>query len=288
MSYIHPEFLISAEELAQQLDDQSLRIFDTSVLLHHGDGGYKAEPGREQYLAEHIAGAGFINLSETWSDTNSPYSNTVPELDSLCAAIGNDGIGNDNPVVLYSSSHLMWATRAWWLLRYAGHNNVRVLNGNLGAWVSAGLPTRSGEETYPSTNFTASARPELFVSTQEVAQGIDDATCTINALPAAVYEGTGDFYYGRKGHIPGSRSLPFADLLRDEFFLPANELHDLLSAHGMLTGSRTMIYCGGGIAATLDGFACMLLGQRNVGVYDGSMSEWAADPARPLKTGAAP
>ena len=93
MSYVHPEFLISADELAQQLDDQSLRIFDTSVLLHHGDGGYKAEPGREQYLAEHIAGAGFINLSETWSDTNSPYSNTVPELDALCAAIGTDGIG---------------------------------------------------------------------------------------------------------------------------------------------------------------------------------------------------
>ena len=288
MSYMHPEFLISAEELAQQLDDQSLRIFDTSVLLHHGDGGYEAEPGREQYLAKHIAGAGFINLSETWSDTSSPYSNTVPELAALCAAIGNDGIGNDNPVVLYSSSHLMWATRAWWLLRYAGHNNVRVLNGNLGAWVSAGLPTRSGEETYSSTNFTASVRPELFVSSQEVAQGIDDATCTINALPAAVYEGTGDFYYGRKGHIPGSRSLPFSDLLRNDFFLPASELQDLLSAHGMLTSARTMIYCGGGIAATLDGFACMLLGQQNVGVYDGSMSEWAADPARPLKTGAAP
>ena len=288
MSYIHPEFIINADELAQQLNDQSLRIFDTSVLLHHGDGGYEAEPGRKHYLAEHIAGAGFINLSETWSDTSSPYSNTVPELDALCAAIGNDGIGNDNPVVLYSSSHLMWATRAWWLLRYAGHNNVRVLNGNLGAWVSAGFPTRSGEEKYPSTNFTASERPELFVSTQEVAQGIDDATCTINALPAAVYEGTGDFYYGRKGHIPGSRSLPFADLLHDDFFLPASELEDLLNALGMLTGSRTIIYCGGGIAATLDGFACMLLGQQNVGVYDGSMSEWAADPARPLKTGAAP
>ncbi len=288
MSYPHPEYLISAEELAAQLDDPGLRVFDTSVLLHHSDGVYRSEPGRAHYLKEHIAGAGFINLSEDWSDTNSALSNTLPEIDALCRAIGADGIGNDNPVVLYSSSHLMWATRAWWLLRYAGHDNVRVLNGNLSAWRAAGLPTQSGEETYPATSFKAAPRPELFVSTQEVVDGMNAATCTINALPAAIYEGSGDFYYGRPGHIPGSRSLPFADLLRDEFFLPAEELQELLAAQGMLDTPRTMIYCGGGIAATLDGFACMLLGQHNVGVYDGSMSEWASDPARPLKIGTEP
>ena len=285
MSYVHPEFLISAEDLAEQISDPSLRVFDTSVVLHHSDGGYRSEPGHADYLKHHIAGAGFINLSENWSDTASVYRNTLPAIDALCTAIGNDGIGNNNSVVLYSSSHLMWATRAWWLLRYAGHGNVRVLNGNFNAWLSAGLPTKSGEEIYPPTVFTASPRPELLVDTDEVVQGMQDKICTINALPSAVYEGTGDFYYGRKGHIPGSRSLPFAEVLRDEFFLPSGELQQLLNARRMLSASRTLIYCGGGIAATLDGFACMLLGQQNVGVYDGSMSEWAADPARPLTVG---
>ena len=85
----------------------------------------------------------------------------------------------------------------------------------------------------------------------------------------------------------GSLSLPFPDLLRDEHFLPADELQKLLSAQNMLNESRTLIYCGGRIAAALDGFACMLLGQQNVGVYDGSMSV-GVDPDRPLKLGATP
>ena len=288
MSYVHSEYLISVDELAQQLDDPSLRVFDTSVLLHATDQGYSSEPGRARYLEEHIPGAAFINLTEDWSDTTSGLNNTLPGIDALAQAIGNDGIGNDHLVVLYSSSHLMWATRAWWLLRYAGHTNVKVLNGNLTAWIAAGLPTRGQQERYPRAEFTPSVKPDLFVNTQEVARGMQDAVCTINALSPALYEGTGDFYYGRRGHIPGSRSVYFADILQNEFFLPAPELHEVLEAQGMLSAPRTLIYCGGGIAATLDGFACMLLGQDNVGVYDGSMSEWAADEALPLTLGETP
>lgn len=288
MSYNHPEYLISIDELAEQIDDASLRVFDTSVLLHATDQGYTSEPGRARYLEEHIPGAAFINLTEDWSDTTSGLNNTLPGIAALSQAIGNDGIGNDHLVVLYSSSHLMWATRAWWLLRYAGHTNVRVLNGNLAAWIDAGLPTRSDAERYPAAQFTPSPRRDLFVNTEEMTRGMQDAVCTINALSPALYAGTGDFYYGRRGHIPGSRSVYFADILQNEFFLPAPELKAVLEAQGMLSAPRTLIYCGGGIAATLDGFACMLLGQENVGVYDGSMSEWAADDALPLTLGDAP
>jgi thiosulfate/3-mercaptopyruvate sulfurtransferase len=288
MSYVHPEFLIEVDELAEHINDPDLRIFDTSVLLHAADKGYRSEPGRERYLQEHIPGAGFINLSEDWSDTSSGYNNTLPTIDALAKAIGDDGIGNDHLVVLYSSSHLMWATRAWWLLRYAGHTRVRVLNGNLGAWIASGRKTESGSCRYPATQFTPSVNADLFVGTAEVAQGMEQGVCTINALSPALYEGSGDFFYGRRGHIPGSRSVYFANILQDEFFLPAQELRELLEAQNMLSAPRTLIYCGGGIAATLDGFACMLLGQENVGVYDGSMSEWAADEALPLTTGATP
>ena len=288
MSYVHPEFLISVDELAAQIDNPSLRLFDTSVLLHAVGQGYTSEPGRARYLEEHIPGAAFINLTQDWSDTTSGLNNSLPGIDALSRAIGKDGIGNDNLVVLYSSSHLMWATRAWWLLRYAGHTNVKVLNGNLTAWIEAGLPTRGNEERYPAAEFFPSPNESLFVNKQEVARGMRDAVCTVNALSPELYEGTGDFYYGRRGHIPGSRSVYFADILSDEFFLPAAELRKVLEAQGMLSAPRTLIYCGGGIAATLDGFACMLLGQTNIGVYDGSMSEWAADESLPLTLGSAP
>lgn len=288
MSYAHPEYLISAQELMQQLNDPAVRIYDTSVLLLAAEQGYTSQPGRERYLQEHIPGAGFINLSDDWSDTRSPYNNTLPQIDALAAAIGRDGISNDNLVVLYSSSHLMWATRAWWLLRYAGHTNVKVLNGNLAAWLDAGLPVESGTKAYAASTFSPSERADVFVSTVEMIAGMEDSVCTVNALSPALYEGTGEFYYGRRGHIPGSRSLYFSDLLENEFFLPAEQLHQILEARGMLSAPRTLIYCGGGIAATLEGFACTLVGQKNVGVYDGSMSEWAANEELPLTLGSKP
>ena len=288
MSYAHPEYLISAQELMQQLSDPAVRIYDTSVLLLAAEQGYTSQPGRERFLREHIPGAGFINLSEDWSDTRSPYNNTLPQIDALAEAIGRDGISNDNLVVLYSSSHLMWATRAWWLLRYAGHTNVKVLNGNLAAWLDAGLPVESGTKAYAAATFSPSECADVFVSTAEMVAGMEDGVCTVNALSPALYEGTGEFYYGRRGHIPGSRSLYFSDLLENEFFLPAEQLHQTLEARGMLSASRTLIYCGGGIAATLEGFACALVGQENVGVYDGSMCEWAADEELPLTLGSKP
>ena len=288
MSYAHPEYLISAQELMQQLSDPAVRIYDTSVLLLAAEQGYTSQPGRERFLREHIPGAGFINLSEDWSDTRSPYNNTLPQIDALAEAIGRDGISNDNLVVLYSSSHLMWATRAWWLLRYAGHTNVKVLNGNLAAWLDAGLPVEAGAKAYAAATFSPSERADVFVSTAEMVAGMEEGVCTVNALSPALYEGTGEFYYGRRGHIPGSRSLYFSDLLENEFFLPAEQLHQTLEARGMLSASRTLIYCGGGIAATLEGFACALVGQENVGVYDGSMSEWAANEELPLTLGSKP
>ena len=288
MSYAHPEYLISAQELMQQLSDPAVRIYDTSVLLLAAEQGYTSQPGRERFLREHIPGAGFINLSEDWSDTRSPYNNTLPQIDALAEAIGRDGISNDNLVVLYSSSHLMWATRAWWLLRYAGHTNVKVLNGNLAAWLDAGLPVEAGAKAYAAATFSPSERADVFVSTAEMVAGMEEGVCTVNALSPALYEGTGEFYYGRRGHIPGSRSLYFSDLLENEFFLPAEQLHQTLEARGMLSASRTLIYCGGGIAATLEGFACALVGQENVGVYDGSMCEWAADEELPLTLGSKP
>ena len=288
MSYAHPEYLISAQELMRQLNDPSVRIYDTSVLLMTSEQGYTSEPGRERYLKERIPGAAFINLSEDWSDTHSPYNNTLPQIDVLADAIGRDGISHENLVVLYSSSHLMWATRAWWLLRYAGHGNVKVLNGNFAAWLDAGLPVESGANAYAAATFTPSKRSDAFVSTAEMVAGMEEGVCTVNALSPALYEGSGEFFYGRRGHIPGSRSLYFSDLLENEFFLPAEQLHQTLEARGMLSAPRTLIYCGGGIAATLEGFACALVGQENVGVYDGSMSEWAANEMLPLTLGPRP
>ena len=121
MNYKHPEYLIEVEQLQALLaHDSNVRVFDASVLLHRADNGYTAEPGIKAYLDEHIPGAGFIDLLNDWSDTDSPLNNTLLPTRELAAAVGNSGINAEHKVVLYLWT-AMWATRAWWCLHYAGH-----------------------------------------------------------------------------------------------------------------------------------------------------------------------
>ncbi len=289
MDYAHPEYLIDVDTLNARLGDPNLRVFDAAVFLKpQASGGYQVDSGLESYRSAHIPGAGFIDLVEAWADTSSKLNFTLPPAAELAAAIGASGISADHDVVLYSSGHIMWATRAWWLLHYAGHNRVAVLNGSFNAWRAKNLPLESGEHTYPAAEFTAQPRPNGFADTAEVESGMHGKICTVNALSPALYEGSGDFYYKRRGHIPGSLPLFYDEILQDEHFLPADQLQSALQAHGMLSAERVITYCGGGIAATVDAFACKLMGQDNAAVYDGSMSEWVQDDARPLTEGAAP
>ncbi len=288
MTYANARYLISVDELSGRLHDDHLRVFDTNVTLEPQGHSYRVVSGIDSYREGHIPGAGFIDLGDAWADTSGDLRFTLPPVDALQSAIGVSGIAADHEVVLYSSGHLMWATRAWWLLLHAGHTNVRVLNGNLAAWKDRGLPLETGEHRYPPTTFDAAPVDGVFATTEQVAAGMHGAVCTLNALSQALYEGTGDFYYERRGHIPGSRSLYFNALLDREFFLPAEDLATALEAQGATSNAPVITYCGGGIAATLNAFACKLLGYGDVAVYDGSMSEWVQDPARPLTTGSTP
>ena len=288
MSDAHPGYLIESAELATLLDDENVRIFDASVLLHRTSNGYTAEPGLAHYQEEHIPGAGFIDLLNDWSDTTSPLNNTLLKPEALARAIGDIGISASHKVVLYSSGHMMWATRAWWCLYYAGHTNMVVLNGNLSAWRRAKLPLRDGIERYPATTFKARPNLNAIVSHNDVEHAINQQVCVVNALSPELYAGTGDFYYHRRGHIPSSLLLHFDAIIENEYFKPAGQLAETLSTANLLHEERVITYCGGGIAATIDAFACILMGQRNVSVYDGSMSEWVQSDERPLTLGDQP
>ena len=291
MSYKNPAILLEPAALQQEMANESLRIFDTAVYLTpQAGGGYQVDSGRDKYEAAHLPGAGFIDLVGDWADTSSPLGFTLPAVEALAEAAGASGISSGTPVVLYSNGHPMWATRAFWLLQYLGHTNTRVLNGGLSGWQAAGLPVENGQQQYPAALYQPNPNPAVFASLAEVEGGMHGATCTINALPTALYEGTGDFYYKRRGHIPGSLSLTYDELLDGERFAEPQALEGMLNARNMLDAERVITYCGGGIAATVAGFACLLCGKSpsQVGVYDGSMSEWVQDDARPLTEGSQP
>jgi thiosulfate/3-mercaptopyruvate sulfurtransferase len=280
-------FLIEPAELITRIQDPALRIFDCAVFLTPAKTGYRADSGHAGYRSGHIPGAAFIDLITAWSDTSSGLGFTLPSASVLASAAGASGIGDQHEVVLYSSGHLMWATRAWWMLRWLGLDNIRVLNGGLAAWKTAGGAVASGENTYAAAFVTARPRNEMFVNLDGMQQSLDGGVCTVNALSRNLYTGEGDFNYGRAGHSPGSLHLHYEELLNNGAFRSPDELRQIFSARGLLAKPRIVMYCGGGISATIDACGCVLAGHPNVAVYDGSMSEWVRS-GKPLTTGAAP
>ena len=288
MSYKNPHYLIESSELMEKINDPNLRVFDTSVFLEASENGYSAESGRALYEKGHIPNAGFIDLTIEWSDTSGSLNFTIPQSDKLSEAIGQSGINKDHEVILYSSGNLMWATRAWWCLHFAGHKNIRVLNGSLSNWINQNLPIETGPRTYSPEIFVGEPNENVFSDTAQVESAEKNSVCVINALSRSLYEGTGDFYYARRGHIPESHLLFYGDLVKDDFFLPADELKVVLKEKGLDANKPIITYCGGGIAATIDAFAYKLLGYSHISVYDGSMSEWVQSESRPLNIGPNP
>ena len=168
MSYKNPHYLIESSELMEKINDPNLRVFDTSIFLEASKNGYSAESGRALYEKGHIPNAGFIDLTIEWSDTGGSLNFTIPQSDKLSEAIGQSGITADHEVILYSSGNLMWATRAWWCLHFAGHNNIRVLNGSLSNWINQNLPIETGLRTYSPEIFVGEPNENVFSDTAQV------------------------------------------------------------------------------------------------------------------------
>ena len=289
MSDTNRQLLIESEQLAARLGDERLRIFDATVFLKPAEKGYLIESGIEAYQREHIPGAAFMDQILALSDTDSGLAFTRPEADYLQSALRHLGLNDDSEVVVYSTGHTMWATRAWWLLHYAGHHRVCVLNGGFSGWLAGDRPRTVGDEHYPEGSFSVQTRDSRFVDQDQVLAAIGESgICTVNALHPGVYTGEAEMSYGRKGHISGSINLYYDDLLDGDRFRSAPELANVLQGKGLLEAERVIAYCGGGISATIDAFACLLCGKEEVAVYDGSMSQWVRDESLPMTLGGLP
>jgi len=290
MSFAHPEYLISADELASKLGNDNLRLFDVSFYLKpNPKGGMIPTSGQAVYDKEHIPGAAFLNQYGQLTDKNSPVGFTRLPDDELIQAFADAGISEDSDVVFYSTSMTMWSTRAWWLLNYCGHKKAAILDGGLKAWKAAGLELSAEPVSYAAAEWTSSALSQHFVDKEDVLAAMDNArVCTVNALSPEVYAGTGDHHYGRRGHIPNSINVFYDTLLENEKFRSPTEIKQSLSDAGLLDDRAVIAYCGGGISATIDAFACLMSGKTNVAVYDGSMGEWVKDASLPLVEGSKP
>ena len=272
--------LVSPEWLAQSLDDEDLRILDCTIFLNPSSdrSAYEAETGLASWKQGHIPRSGFLDQVELLSDPESNLNFTALDPNRLAAGFAAVGVGRHTKVVLYDQAFNMWATRVWWLLRSIGFDNAAVLDGGWKAWTQSGFEVSTEPDPGWSTDLEPLVpveRAELIVDRAEVSAAIDDAgVCLINALSPQIHNGT-DGRYGRPGHIPSSINVYAVHLVdpQSHRYKPLDELRSMFDQAGVGPG-RILTWCGGGIAATSDAFILTMLGYGDVGIYDGSLSDW--------------
>lgn len=283
-----PDSLVSTGWLADNLGAPGLRVFDTTCfLVPDPKTTLRAESGRAVYEEGHVPGAGFLDITvDAFSDPAGAYRFTMPTPERLAEAFGDHGIGDDTAVVLYAGDNPSWATRFWWMLQVAGHDNAAVLDGGLPKWKAEGRPVETGVERHPAASLTAKPRPHLVVGRDGVLEALAGGACVVNALSPEQHRGEG-VHYGRPGRIAGSVNVASRALLdpRSGAFRPHAEIRAALEKAGALQAVRVVPYCGGGIAASVTAFWLTRLGHRNVALYDASLSEWVTDPSLPMETG---
>jgi thiosulfate/3-mercaptopyruvate sulfurtransferase len=274
-----PSPLISADELILQLDlAQSLTLLDVRWELVGG-------ALHDAYAAGHIPGAAFVDLD---ADLSAPPGaggrHPLPPADKLTAAMQRAGVNQEQPVVVYDGLSGLAAARAWWLLRYFGHSDVRLLDGGLAAWQAAGGTVAAGEEVPAAGSFVADPghMPLLdAVAAAVVAQrGV-----LLDARAPERFTGESEPIDPVGGHIPGARNRPTTlNIRRTGRFEDPAGLRAAFAQAGVTAGTEVGVYCGSGVTASHEVLALELAGIP-AALYAGSWSDWITDPDRPVATG---
>jgi len=243
--------------------------------------------GREEFLNSHIPRARFLDIDAV-SDTSNPAPHMLPAAEEFGRAMEAAGIGRNDRIVVYDNSPTRTAARGWFMFRHFGAERVCILDGGFQKWVAEGRPTESGEPRPRQARFEAVERPGEVVSLRQVRAGL--GVPLLDARGRGRFEGTeADPRPGvAPGHIPGARNLPFTELYNPDGTLkPSHELRRLFIGAGADPDKPFVASCGSGVTANSLIFAARQLGNRDTRLYDGSWSEWGADPSTPKEQGPA-
>lgn len=279
--------LVDATWLEENLNNDNLVLIDASTEVGAADDNdTPVNTGKHAYEHEHIPGAVHADLFRTFADGDAGLAFAALPSAEFAEKIGKLGVSNDSHVVIYDQGPNMWAARLWWNLRLEGFDRISVLNGGLPAWKAAGYETASGVEKNEPGIFSAQRREGLLATKEQVLDYTkDDSVVLINALDEATFAGE-NATYGRPGHIPSSVNLPVMKIFVGDGKLAEESSPERYQAVGAMDDDKQVVtYCGGGVAASLTALDLARNGRADVAVYDGSMSEWAADESLPLVTG---
>ncbi|GAA2711581.1 MULTISPECIES: sulfurtransferase [Streptomyces] len=244
--------------------------------------------GRPEYEAGHLPGAVYVDLDAELAAPPGPKGrHPLPDVEQFGAAMRRAGVRADRPVVVYDGGTGWAAARAWWLLRWAGHPSVRVLDGGLAAWRAEDRPLESGVPEVAEGDFVP-APGALPLLDADGAAALARRGLLLDARAAERYRGEVEPIDPVAGHIPGAVSAPTTENVTEQGLLrPAAELAERFARLGAKDGVEVGVYCGSGVSAAHELLALAVVGI-DAALYAGSWSEWVADPARPVATGAQP
>lgn len=242
--------------------------------------------GKDDYLASHIPGASFVDLDAVLAGPPGERGrHPLPDPAEAAAALRDAGVDIERPVVVYDARDSSASARAWWVLRWLGHEDVRVLDGGFAAWIRAELPVAEGTHFVPQGDFVGLPGAMPIISVGEASAVVDTGLVLVDARSAERYRGESDPVDPVAGHIPGAVSLPtLRHVDADGHFLPAAVLADQFERAGVTSGAPVAAYCGSGVTACHTVLALEIVGTQ-AALFPESWSGWITDPTRPVATG---
>jgi len=284
MPHSDPTTLVSTDWLARHLNDPDLRLLDASWYLPTVDRDPKAE-----YEAAHIPGVRFFDIDEI-ADLRSPLPHMVPPVEKFMSRMRAMGVGDGHQVVVYDSAGIFSAPRVWWLFRLMGQTNIAVLDGGLPKWQAEGHPVTDAAPLIRDRHMTVTRQNDMVKDVTGVAAASKLGDWQIVDARAA------DRFRGeapeprpglRMGHIPGSKNLPWTDLLNaDQTMKSTAELKALFEAAGVDLSKPVISSCGSGVNACILDLALTMIGHPRHAVYDGAWAEWGMYNDLKIATGA--
>ncbi|GGW69323.1 sulfurtransferase [Streptomyces lucensis JCM 4490] len=279
--------IITATELADELSGANPPVLlDLRWQLSLAKAAGAPEPDtRAEYAAGHIPGAVFVDLDRELAGVPGVNGrHPLPDLAEFGAAMRRAGVSAGRPVVVYDGGQGWAAARAWWMLHWTGHPDVRVLDGGLPSWegeLSDGVPDPAEGDFVP-----APAAAGLLDA--DGAAALARTGVLLDARAGERYRGEVEPIDRVGGHIPGAVSAPTTENVGpDGRFLPAAELRDRFKALGVCADAEVGVYCGSGVSGAHEVLALAVAGIP-AALYVGSWSEWSSDPSRPVAVGADP
>jgi len=280
--------LIDAATLAAHIDDPKWVVVDCRHDL------LDLNAGRAAYAAGHLPHAAFADIETGLSGAKRDAAGAfrgrhpLPEKEAFIALLRSLGVDDDSQVVAYDAHGGMFAARLWWMLRWVGHEAVAVLDGGLPAWQSAGQAlVTDAPAARPRGDITLRAALVATVDVDAVANAVTHGGRTVvDARAPDRFRGDNETIDPVGGHIPGAKNRFFKDNLQaDGRFKPAQQLKAELGAT-VDDANKAIMQCGSGVTACHNLLALEVAGMPGASLYPGSWSEWSADPARAVQTGA--